>query len=169
MVRNVEIKARLRDVESARATAARLSGGNGERIVQEDTFFKVPRGRLKLRDFGDGRGELIFYERADEAGPRESNYFIHRTAEPAGLRALLEMSLGVRGVVRKVRTLHMIGRTRIHLDEVEGLGNFLEIEVVLAPSEAAEAGRAEAERLLGEFGIDEGDLVDRAYIDLQGV
>ncbi|MHC4713771.1 MAG: class IV adenylate cyclase, partial [Planctomycetota bacterium] len=154
MGRNVEMKARLRDVERARVTAEKLSGGPGERIVQEDTFFNVPRGRLKLRNFGNGRGELIFYERADEAGPRESNYFIHSASKPDRLRALLEAVFGARGVVRKVRTLHIAGRTRIHLDDVEGLGDFLEIEVVLAPNEAAETGRAEAERLLGEFGID---------------
>ncbi len=166
MPRNIEIKARLEDVDGARKVAEKLAFARPERIVQEDTFFNAPHGRLKLRTFGDGRGELIFYERPDDAGPKESAYSIHGTSQPDSLRALLERAFGVRGVVRKVRTLYMCGRTRIHLDEVEDLGDFLEHEVVLAPGESAEAGHVEAEKLLAALGIDSADLIDRAYIDL---
>lgn len=166
MARNVEVKARLRDPEGTRAAAQRLAGSPTALLEQEDTFFSAAKGRLKLRLLPDGRGELIAYERPDAPGPKTSRYEVVPVEDPARMKAALAAALGVRGVVRKRRTLLLAGRTRIHLDTVEGLGDFLELEVVLGEDEPAEAGEAEARRLLHELGVDEADLLPGAYLDL---
>ena len=121
---------------------------------------------MKLRQFSGGSGELIFYERSDQAGPKESSYSRCACPEPKAVSAVLGQALGVRGVVEKRREVFMIGRTRIHLDEVRGLGSFLEIEVVLDDGEAAAGGEHVARELLAAFGVPESALIARAYIDL---
>ena len=166
MPANVEIKARVKDPQALLARARRLSDTRDEIIRQRDTFFRIPDGRLKLRDFGDGQGELIYYQRPDAAGPKVSDYAISRTGDPAGLAGLLAKALPVIGVVAKQRTLLLAGRTRIHIDEVENLGWFMELEVVLKDGESPEAGHQEAQRLMAELGIGSEDLVEGAYLDL---
>jgi adenylate cyclase class IV len=166
MPRNVEIKARIESVRALGAKAAALATGGPVRIVQDDTFFHCPEGRLKLRAFPDGTGELIFYRRADRQGPKESFYVVSPTASPDTLREALALAYGQSGRVLKVRTLYMSGRTRIHLDEVEGLGCFLELEVVLEDGEPPDAGIREAHELMERLGIEESRLVEGAYFDL---
>lgn len=165
MPRNIEIKARLRDGDVCRRAARELAGREPETIVQDDLFFRVPSGRLKLRRFPDGSGELIFYERPDGAGPKESRYRIYHAAAAAPLEAVLRDALGAIGEVRKTRTLYRAGRTRIHLDEVEGLGSFLELEVVMDEGEAVAAGEEEARRVMKALGVRDEDLVEGAYLD----
>jgi predicted adenylyl cyclase CyaB len=121
---------------------------------------------MKLRQLSDESGHLIFYDRPDHVGPKTSEYIICPTDDPKLLRTILETALGIRGVVRKTREIFMVGRTRIHLDQVENLGAFLELEVVLETGEASEAGQAEAERLMALLRICPEDLVQCAYIDL---
>src|SRR6266850_2481175 len=121
MARNVEIKAAVKDFARITAALAALSAA-ATRLVQEDTFFRSPRGRLKLRKLTATSGELIYYERPDDTEPRESNYVLVPTAEPDRLRDVLATVYGIVGVVRKRRTVRMVDRTRVHLDEVEGLG-----------------------------------------------
>ncbi|XP_071274518.1 uncharacterized protein [Agelaius tricolor] len=106
--------------------------GGGQVLLQTDTFFRVPRGRLKLRQ----------------------------------TQAVLSQSLGVLGTVRKERLLFLLGQTRLHLDRVQGLGDFLELEVVLQPEQSEEDGQRLARELLQEFGIGEQDLISGAYLDL---
>lgn len=166
MPTNVEIKAVLNDPAYARAIAGRLSGSLPETIRQEDHFFRSAEQRLKLRIFGPNQGELIRYERPDIAGIRGSHYLIARTADPQNLLEILSATLGIAGVVRKVRTLYMIGQTRIHIDQVEGLGNFLELEVVLQSGQSEAEGGKIAAGLLSEFGIHRQQFIAGAYIDL---
>jgi adenylate cyclase class IV len=169
MPANVEIKARVKDPQALLARARRLSDTRDEIIRQRDTFFRIPDGRLKLRDFGDGQGELIYYQRPDHAGPKVSDYAISRTGDPAGLAALLAKALPVIGVVAKTRTLLLKGRTRIHIDEVQDLGWFMELEVVLSEGESPESGHEEAQELMAKLGIGNEDLLEGAYLDmLQG-
>jgi predicted adenylyl cyclase CyaB len=163
---NVEIKARARDLARQAALAEELGDGPAVELLQEDTFFPVPRGRLKLRVLAPDRGELIHYERPDAGGPRTSRYRIAATADPHALRETLAATLGTCGVVRKRRRLVMAGQTRIHLDEVEGLGDFLELEVVLRPGQDRAEGAAIARRLMRALEIRESDLVATAYVDL---
>jgi predicted adenylyl cyclase CyaB len=166
MPANVEIKAILPHPTTAEVIAARLTGTPPERIDQEDIFFHCDGARLKLRILGPERGELIRYERPDVVGMRCSRYSIARTSDPALLREILAQTLGISGVVRKTRTVYFVGQTRIHIDQVEGLGNFLELEVVLRPGQTEAEGEAIAKGLLSEFRIEEQQLVGCAYVDL---
>jgi predicted adenylyl cyclase CyaB len=166
MPTNIEIKARVRDLDGLRARVEALSDSPCEEIAQEDTFFPTPTGRLKLRALGPDRGELIFYQRADSAEPKPSHYRLATVKDPAALGAVLAAALGVRGVVRKRRRLYLIGRTRVHLDQVEGLGDFIELEVVLGEGEAVSQGEAVAAELMDRLGIAWSDLVRGAYLDL---
>ena len=166
MPRNVEIKARAADFTRQRDRAAALCGRPPEILRQEDVFFPVSAGRLKLRILDPARGELIFYHREDSPGPRPSRYEIFPTAEPERLRRILAEALGVRGVVRKTRTLFRLGATRIHLDQVEGLGEFLELEVVLEEAQPVEEGERLAREIATRLGIRESDQVEVAYLDL---
>lgn len=168
MARNIEIKARVASLAAVESLAAALSGKEPVAIAQDDTFFACPDGRLKLRAFSDGTGELIFYRRADDTGPKESFYVISPTSSPDTLRDALGLAYGVIGRVRKQRLLFMAGRTRIHLDRVEGLGEFLELEVVLRDGESAEAGMAEARELLASLRIAPEQLVSGAYLAQRG-
>ena len=165
---NVEIKARARNPARLKELAEKLSETPEELFRQEDTFFHVPRGRLKLRVFTPERGELIYYERSDEAGPRPCQYVISKTGAPETLKAALAAALGVKGVVRKTRRLYLVGQTRIHLDEVEGLGHFLELEFVMQPGQSVEEGLAAVHELLRELEVSKEELLDRAYVDLLG-
>jgi len=166
MARNIEIKARLADIDATLALARPLADGEPQLIAQDDTFFNAAKGRLKLRAFADGRGELIYYERPDQAGPKTSFYVLSPTASPDTLREALTLAHGQIGRVRKLRTLLLAGRTRIHLDRVEGLGDFMELEVVLADDEPMQDGVAEAHALMAQLGIAADQLIDVAYLDL---
>lgn len=166
MAVNVEIKARLRHPERVRPLVESLSDTPVEVLHQEDTFFRVPTGRLKLRSLGERRGELIHYQRADHAGPKASEYARAPTTDPDALKRILGAVLEVEGVVRKERLLYLVGRTRVHLDRVEGLGDFLELEVVMDPGERLDDGVRVARELLDRLGIPEEDLVRGAYHDL---
>jgi predicted adenylyl cyclase CyaB len=163
---NIEFKAELADLESAHTTARDLSG-TGPKILREtDVFFPCPRGRLKLRIFDDNHRELIFTERADAPGPRRSNNQIARTADPYTLLEILQHISGASGVVEKVRSLYIVGQTRIHIDQVKGLGSFREIEVVLKEQQSDTEALRIAQTLAKEFGIMENRLIHVAYVDL---
>src|SRR6266404_2966481 len=128
MPRNVEIKARIESVDALLPRVQAIADSGPTEIFQDDTFFQCPNGRLKLRAFSEASGELIFYQRPDRAGPKESFYVISATTSPDTLREALSLAYGQCGRVRKHRALFMVGRTRIHLDKVEELGHFLELE-----------------------------------------
>ena len=166
MPRNIEIKARARDFDAALQRAETLSGAPCQIIEQTDVFFRVAEGRLKLRTLAPDRGELIFYDRPDSVGPKTSLYRISQTSEPAALEALLARALGVLGVVRKTRRLCRVGQTRVHLDDVVGLGRFLELEVVLHEGQSTEDGAAIARDLMREIGVAREDWLEGAYLDL---
>jgi adenylate cyclase len=166
MKRNVEIKARAADPDEVRRRAMDLATAPPEVIVQEDIFFPCRSGRLKLRKLSLEEGELIWYHRPDVLEPAESRYTITRINDPAGLERVLTGSLGARGVVRKTRTLLLVDQTRIHLDDVQGLGSFVELEVVLSREQTAEMGEQIARRLMEALGIRDEDLLDGAYIDM---
>jgi predicted adenylyl cyclase CyaB len=165
MARNIEIKARIAGVAALQPLAARLADTGPTVFEQDDTFFACPHGRLKLRDqFGAG-AELIFYQRADASAPKESFYLRVPVPDPNAMRELLQQAHGQAGRVRKRRVLFLVGRTRIHLDVVEGLGEFLELEVVLREGEAAEEGIAEAGRIMAQLGVTAQQLIRGAYVD----
>ena len=166
MPTNIEIKARVHDLAGLRARAEALSDTPVQVIAQEDTFFHTPKGRLKLRLLRPDQAQLVYYERPDQDGPKRSNYHIYATSDPQGLQTTLQMALGVRGVVRKTRYLYLAGQTRIHLDDVEGLGHFMELEVVLREDQSDAEGQAIAEHLMALLGVRKEDLLEGAYMDL---
>lgn len=166
MPSNIEIKARARNPERLRLLAERLSDTPPQTIAQHDTFFHCPNGRLKLRELAPDSGELIFYLRDDVAGTKQSYYSIARTATPRQLLEVLSSAYGVQQTVTKTRVLLLAGQTRIHLDSVQGLGSFLELEVVLREDQAPEEGHRIARHLMAALEIDDGDLLEGAYADL---
>lgn len=167
---NIEVKARANDWISQRERAQKLAGVAPSLLEQVDTFFKVPAGRLKLRKLNPEQGELIFYQRPDQLGPKLSEYSVTITDRPEALRETLAQALGVWGEVIKRRWLFISsaygGHTRIHFDEVKGLGQHIELEVILREGQETEDG----ERIAGEFrvalDIRDEDLIDCAYLDL---
>ena len=166
MPRNIEIKAHIASVEALAAKAAAIADQGPIEIIQDDTFFSCDTGRLKLRAFSKEEGELIFYRRADQQGPKESFYLRSPTSAPETLRESLSLAYGQTGRVQKHRTLFLVGRTRVHLDRVAGLGHFLELEVMLEEHEPSEAGVREAHALMARLGVEPSQLVEGAYVDL---
>jgi predicted adenylyl cyclase CyaB len=163
---NIEIKASVSDFGRLQKAADQLSDTPCQIISQEDNFFNCPSGRLKLRELNPQRGQLIYYQRQDTAGPKHSEYMIFETNDPAGLKLILEAAFGIRGVVTKTRYLYLVGQTRIHLDDVLGLGKFMELEVVLKPGQTDAEGKAVAENLMSILGIKDSELINSAYMDL---
>lgn len=168
MAKNVEIKARVPGNAFAKLKE-RVSGlADGESVVlnQVDSFFASKKGRLKIREFSDGKAELLYYERQDLLGPKTSLYTRIELDSATELKAVLTASNGLLGVVVKQRELFFIGRTRIHLDEVEMLGTFLELEVVLNESETSATGMVIADDLMAHFEIQPEQLISNSYFDL---
>ncbi|MBC7365042.1 MAG: class IV adenylate cyclase [Candidatus Aminicenantes bacterium] len=166
MPANVEIKARLKDFSAMKEKVEALSQQPGQVLTQEDVFFHTSRGRLKLRLINGQQAELIFYDRPDQQGPKFCQYELFTTDQPERLKKVLSAALGERGVVRKIRYFYLAGQTRIHLDRVEGLGDFLELEVVLQPGQTEAEGQTIAFELMKSVGLGSESLVEAAYIDL---
>lgn len=166
MARNVEIKARVASIDAVMPRARALALRDAEPIAQDDTFFRVPHGRLKLRQFADGSAELIHYERTDTVDAKLSDYRRVPVPDATALRAALERALGIIGRVRKQRWLLLAGQTRIHLDRVEGLGDFVELEVVLRDVQSESDGARIAEQLMHELGLMHAERIAGAYLDL---
>jgi predicted adenylyl cyclase CyaB len=135
-------------------------------LEQTDTFFHCPGGRLKIREFGKGSGELIYYNRKNISGPKLSEYLKYESSHPKELKIALTSAYGVLGVVQKKRVLFMVGQTRIHVDRVKYLGDFLELEVVLTPKQSITEGSKIADDLMIKLGINSNNLIESAYIDL---
>jgi predicted adenylyl cyclase CyaB len=169
MPRNIEVKIRVDDLESIRVRALALGAADHGSIHQIDTYFGTPseRGtRLKLREQRPGRSQLVAYRRPDTAGLRTSDFRIVPVADPTALQEALALSLGVARQVTKTRHLLLLERTRIHLDRVEGLGDFLELEVVLADGEDAALGEQEAEWILAQLALGDRSRIPGSYADL---
>ena len=165
-LRNLELKARDPDPRASLERALALGADDRGVIEQRDTYFSRARGRLKLREQRPGGAELIAYRRDDADEPRTSHYRLVPAAEPVGLRQALDAALGTLVVVKKRRRLLVWEDVRIHLDEVDGLGAFLELEAVAPPGSDLEPERVRLERLRAELRIDNAALVAGSYSDL---
>ncbi|SAL59331.1 adenylate cyclase [Caballeronia terrestris] len=167
MARNIEIKARAHHFDTLRERAASLATDAPLIFRQQDFFYDVPTGRLKLRQFDDGTpSELIFYQRDDRDGPKVSYYSRSPVTNPEAMHALLAQALTTRGIVTKERHVYLVGRTRIHLDRVDGLGDFIELEVLLAQDDDEAGGEKEAHEMFTRLGVSQSDLVPVAYVDM---
>ena len=163
---NVEIKAVAKNFTNQQKIAETLSGKPPQILKQEDFYFNIPKGRLKLRVLSIKKGQLIYYERPDEPGPKVSDYQIYETNTPNKLIEVLEMSYGIRNIVRKTRKLYIYKRTRIHMDSVDDLGEFIELEVIMGSNDDHLNGKEEALSLIDRLEITEEDLIHCSYIDL---
>ena len=164
--KNIEIKARITSIDTLLSKIRVLCEKDPVEIQQTDTFFHCTNGRLKLREFSNGSGEIIYYNRKDSGGPKLSEYIRYETVNPTELKTALTNAYGVLGVVQKKRVLYMVEQTRIHVDRVKYLGDFLELEVVLTPEQSIGEGSKIAEDLMIKLGINSNDLIESAYIDL---
>jgi homotetrameric cytidine deaminase len=164
---NVELKARDSDPDGTAARCRALGAEDRGVLVQRDTYFAARHGRLKLREQASGFAELIAYRRPDAVEPGESTYVRAPASEPDALGEALAAALGTVVVVSKRRRLFMWENVRIHLDDVEGLGTFLELEAIVAPDGSdLTAAREKVARLRSELGISEPSLVAAGYSDL---
>jgi predicted adenylyl cyclase CyaB len=164
MTRNVELKAR--DPDPARTLRASLDLGAEDRgwLQQLDTYFKVASGRLKLRE-QDGDAQLIYYERCDEPIERVSNYRIVSVEDAEGLKDALRAALGVFVAVEKSRHLLIWRTVRIHLDEVPGLGSFIELEAVAEPDSDLSGEYQNVTQLRQALGITDELILAGGYSD----
>ena len=165
---NIEIKARCADLAAAREVAQRVATARVGLDRQVDTYFRTRAGRLKLRESALSGGQLVPYLRPDDEGPKRSDYQVVPVSDAVGLKRILGEILGVHAVVTKEREIFLCENVRIHLDRVEELGDFLELEAVTDGTEAAETeGRRKVAWLMKELGVREGDLVAVSYEGLR--
>lgn len=167
-MRNIELKARLKNLDAARTTARGLATVGLTVQEQVDTYFACREGRLKLREIQGRPAELIWYARPNTPGAKASDYSLIRIEQPEALKAMLAGALGVRGVVRKRREIYLHHNVRIHLDEVAGLGTFLEFEAVLGADVDDAQGHAQLTELAARFAIGPADLLPTSYGDMLG-
>jgi adenylate cyclase class 2 len=163
-MRNIELKARLRDRANALSICEAIGATFWNHIHQVDTYFKVPDGRLKLREADPGGCELVYYRRPNIAGPKGCDYTIE-PAEPS-IKHLLVEALEQLAVVDKIRTLYLWSNVRIHLDLVQGLGDFIEFEAVLDATHNDADGHTKLEMLTIAFGLKPDDHETWSYLDL---
>ncbi len=166
MPRNVEIKAKDDDIDAVVKAAETLSGQGAQLIEQLDVLFHGDRGRIKLRILKPSLGILIFDQRDDIAGPKTSTYNVVETDKPDELRSLLGNAYGEAAIVPKRRRLFIVGRMRTHIDTVERIGDYHELEVRLEDDEKPQTGEDQARRLMNQLGTDPSALAKGADADL---
>jgi predicted adenylyl cyclase CyaB len=164
---NIEVKVRCADLDAARAAALRIGAVPHANEAQVDTYFATRAGRLKLREIEGARAELIPYLRDDVAGARRSDYRVIPVSDGPGTRRLLSELLGVHRVVRKRREVLLWRNVRVHLDRVETLGSFLELEAVFDGSAESERAQHDAcAQLLRELGLSHEPCIPGSYESL---
>lgn len=165
--KNLELKARVSDAQDAERRARQLGAADAGVLRQVDTYFDAPKGRLKLREINGIEAQLIGYDRPEDQAQRYSQFRVVAVSDPAGMKALLSESMGLRGTVAKRRHLYLWNDCRIHLDQVEGLGAFLEFEVLSRGDACSDWDRMEA--LLLHFSLADQDAIRASYSDLLGL
>jgi adenylate cyclase class IV len=165
--RNIELKARCADLEEAKRRALQFGARPEADLNQIDTYFNVPVGRLKIRQIGPGHAELIAYHRDNNAMTRASDYLIAPLADAASMIRVLSMVLGERGQVRKRRQLLLWRNVRIHLDSVEDLGGFIELEAVVSNAFDENASRDNLQQMALQLKMT--DPIGVSYADLKGI
>ncbi len=166
MGKNIEIKARCKDLKKVRKLLKQLSARLEGIDIQTDTFFRVARGRLKMRESSLYGALLIPYVRTDSKGPKKSEYTLIQTPDVLKTKKLLSRILGVRGVVEKKREIYIYKNVRIHLDQVKNLGTFIEFEAVVSPHDNEYDSHSNIEHLMNYLHVKEKDLISGAYIDI---
>lgn len=164
--RNIEIKCSIRSLDTARQVAQQVATQSLGVQRQVDTYFHCRNGRLKLREIEGQPAQLVSYLRPDLPGPKASDYTLAPVADAGLLKQALAAALGIWRVVDKRREIWLTDNVRIHLDDVVGLGSFLEFEAVLKPPFDNEAGQRQVDALMAQFGVTNSDLTPGSYSDL---
>jgi predicted adenylyl cyclase CyaB len=164
-MKNLEAKFKLDDLERAKKQAEAIGYRYQATLLQRDTFFRASEGKLKLREEESGAW-LIFYGRADSQHLKLSSYEIVPVAEPAKLRAIMGSALGVLATVNKTRILMLRDHVRLHLDRVDELGEFGEIEAVLGENGDPESSRPAVDQLLDALKVSRDDLIAVSYFEM---
>lgn len=166
---NIEIKATLKDIETARSIC-KIIGKWHDTQDQTDTYYLVKNGRFKYREiYGcPNQNALIPYLRSDELGPKKSDYVFLRTDKEdiSKTKELLEKVLGIDVIVSKTREIYLVGNVRIHLDLVKDLGTFIEFEAVYTESDNVKEQENKINILMNIFRVNQEDLIKCSYIDL---
>jgi predicted adenylyl cyclase CyaB len=163
---NIEIKAHCRDPERVREVLRGAGADFKGTDSQTDTYYKISRGRLKLRQ-GTIENALIFYQRPDQPGPKRAEVSLYRTTPQSSLAQVLEDALEILVVVKKQREIYFLGNVKFHIDSVEGLGCFVEIEAIDADgSIGIDTLRRQCESFMKQLGILTADLINRSYSDM---
>lgn len=164
---NIELKARLSNLQDTKRKVEALENIRFEADDrQTDTFYNIPRGRLKLRESTFYGNILIPYLRVDNSAAKQSDYTLIEVKYPEALKRLFIEMFGIKIIVKKRRLIYLYENVRIHLDRVEHLGDFLEFEAVLDGKNNAENGRRKIAFLRAQLNINDEDLVSTAYADL---
>ncbi len=163
---NVEIKARCNNADRIRSYLVIHNAECKGIDEQVDTYFNVPNGRLKLRE-GNIENNLIFYERINQAGPKNSHFHLVKIEDAKALKEVLTKSIGVKVVVIKRREIYYISNVKFHIDEVPGLGSFVEIEAgnILADL-TREQLKEQCDFYIKEFEIRPADFMEVSYSDM---
>ena len=165
-MQNIELKALCDDLGTAKAIVEELGANFAGVLHQVDTYFKVSRGRLKLREINSSESQLIYYERPDDRGPKVSSYEIYPIQNPVDLKAILESALGIWRVIEKIRELYWLNGVRIHLDRVSGLGNFIEFEGIVQAADEKNKVETKVQKLIAAFNISAAARINGSYSDL---
>ncbi|HEY5311230.1 MAG TPA: class IV adenylate cyclase [Pirellulales bacterium] len=163
---NIELKARLGSLAAARQVAVQVATEHLGIQRQVDTYFGSRDGRLKLREIDGRQAQLVWYERPDQPSAKLSNYILAAVDSPAEVKRALAHACGTRVVVEKQREVFLADNVRIHLDQVAGLGDFIEFEAVLGPQVSAIEGHRQVAALALRFGIADEMRIQASYADL---
>lgn len=166
MAENIEFKAKINNYSLMYQRVAQLTKVNPTVLLQQDIFYKAHFGRLKLRSIYNTEHELIFYLRPNKEGPKRSKYIRIRINNESLIDSILTKTLGQLVVVRKQRNLFLLDKIRFHLDRVDNLGAFLEIEYILSPMESRETALGTVNNLIQKLQIQKNMLVDHSYAEL---
>jgi adenylate cyclase class IV len=161
---NVEFKAELRDYDLARTLCAAQGATFICVLDQTDTYYRLPSGRLKKRETVGDAPEYIFYERENQSRPRLSRFTIYSESEALARFGATPLPVWV--VVRKKRTLYLLGGVRIHLDDVEGLGRFIEFEAIVSAGQSVARCHEAVAALRRALAPVIGEPVSMGYSDL---
>jgi len=164
----IELKARVNSPIAIRVWLGKHGARKVGAFHQVDTYYQIPQGRLKLREVeGTPNAELIYYEREDVAGPKRSSVLILEIQDPNALKQILGRIVGIKVVVDKVREIFFYENIQVNLDQVSGLGSFVEFELVTSQNlKNQEQGSAKVEKLREQLGISPKDLQRYSYSDL---
>ena len=161
----VELKARYEDLGKARALL--VGADHVTTVRQVDIYFSLGERRLKLRSVaGAKEGQLVYYERPDVGGVKDSRVLLASVPDVQAVREILSQILPVKAEVRKTREIYRFQGVQVHLDTVRGLGKFIEFEKILAGESDRDAGRKQLESLRAYFQITDEDLMASSYSDL---